>query len=90
MKKKDLILSLLLISSILCIEKKEYDLNNGNKYSTTSFQKNGVYKFYAKANYSQNVTFAFHTKMITKSPFYYIFIYEYSNRFDNITNKRKI
>ena len=89
MKKKDLILSLLLISSILCIEKKEYDLNNGNKYSTTSFQKNGVYKFYAKANYSQNVTFAFHTKMITKSPFYYIFIYEYSNRFDNITNKKK-
>ena len=89
MKKKDLVLSLLLISSILCIEKKNFDLNNGNKYRYTSFQKNGVYKFYAKANFSQNVTFAIHTEMITKSPFYYIFIYEYSNRNDNIANNQK-
>ena len=89
MKKTDLVLSMLLIYSILCIEKKDFDLSNGIKYRYNSFEKDGVYKFYIKANFAQNVTFAFHTEMITKSPFSYIFINEYSNRYDEITNNRK-
>ena len=89
MKKNNLVLSMLLISSILCIEKKDFDLSNGVKYKYTSFQKDGVYKFYIKANFAQNVTFAFHTEMITKSPFSYICINEYSNRYDEITNNKK-
>ena len=80
---------MLLISLILCLEKKDFDLFNGIKYRYTSFQKDGIYKFYIKANFAQNVTFAFHTEMITKSPFSYICINEYSNRYDEITNNKK-
>ena len=89
MKKNNLVLSMLLISSILCIEKKDFDLSNGVKYKYTSFQKDGVYKFYIKANFAQNVTFAFHTVSITEPPFSYIFINEYSNRYDEIANNKK-
>ena len=80
---------MLLISSILCIEKKDFDLSNGVKYKYTSFQKYGVYKFYIKANFAQNATIAIHTESITESPFSYISIYEYSNRNDEIENDKK-
>ena len=88
MKNNILVLSLLLISSILCIEKKDFDLTIGDKIKCT-IQKDGVYKFYAKANYAQNATIAFYTEMITESPFYYVSIYEYSNRYDEIANNKK-
>ena len=88
MKNNILVLSLLLISSILCIEKKDFDLTNGEKLKI-DLQKDGVYRFYAKANYAQNATIAFYTELITESPFYYVSIYEYSNRYDEIVNNRK-
>ena len=88
MKNNILVLSLLLISSILCIEKKDFDLTNGDKLKFT-IQKDGVYKFYAKANFAQNATIAFYTQMIIESPFYYVSIYEYSNRYDEIANNKK-
>ena len=80
---------MLLISSILCIKKKDFDLSNGVKYKYTSFQKYGVYKFYIKANFAQNVTFAFHKESIIEPPFSYICINEYSNRYDEISNNKK-
>ena len=76
---------MLLVASILSLENKDFDLTNGNKYQFT-YQKDGIYKFYTKANFGQNVTLAFYTKMITESPFSYINIYEYSNRYDEIAN----
>ena len=63
MKNNILVLSLLLISSILCIEKKDFDLTIGDKIKCT-IQKDGVYKFYAKANFAQNATIAFYTHSI--------------------------
>ena len=88
MKKKNLVLVLLLVCSIVSFENKDFDLTNGNKYQFT-YQKNGVYKFYTKANFAQNVTLAFYTRSITNSPFSYIYIYEYSNRYDEIYNAKK-
>ena len=74
-----------MVASILSLENKDFDLTNGNKYQF-AFQKDGIYKFYTKANFAQNVTLVFYTKMITESPFSYINIYEYSNRYDEIAN----
>ena len=88
MKNNILVLSLLLINSILCVEKKEFDLTNGVKLKL-DLQKDGVYRFYTKANYAQNATIAFYTELITESPFYYVSIYEFSNRYDEISNNRK-
>ena len=84
-----LALTLLLINSILSIEKHDFDLINGVIYRFDPFQKDEVYKFYIKANFAQNVTIAFHNDMITESPFSYISIYEYSNRDDTIENNKK-
>ena len=89
MKKNNLVLiMLLLIYSIMSIEEKDYDLVNGQKTKISSFLKNEVYKFYTKANFAQNVTLTFYTKMI-ESPFSHILVYEYSNRHDEIANVKK-
>ena len=87
--KNELVLSLVLISLILCFEQKDFDLTNGDKYRFPSFQKDGVYKFYIKAKKSQNVTIAFYTEGIPESSLSYISIYEYSNRKDEIENDKK-
>ena len=84
-----LVLSLILISSILNIEQKEFDLTNGVRYRFPSFQKGEVYKFYIKANFAQNATIAFHIESSRESLFSYISIYEYSNRNDEIENDKK-
>ena len=89
LKKIYLVSPLLLISSILSIQKKEFDLTNEDKYRYASFQNDEVYKFYIKAIFHQNATFEFHTKGIIGPPFSYIFIYEYFNRFDEIEIKKK-
>ena len=89
MKKNIFALALLLISPILCVEKTDYDLINGKIYHFTSFQKNGIYKFYTEANRAQNVTLSFYESTIAENPLVYIYIYEYSNRYDEIANNNK-